>query len=115
MAPHALFVSSDRSVDLVLQLLTLVVIGGLLASMAAFVYSWIYPSPTVRDRGDVGPPAWAAMSEVLMAAPLADLDIPVQPRSSRPIVYRCDYRGEITFSDRPCALGQVRALKLRPS
>jgi hypothetical protein len=39
----------------------------------------------------------------------------LQARPARPVVYRCDHRGEITYSDRPCPLGQVRALTLRPS
>lgn len=115
MVPHALFVPSDHSVDLVLQLLTFAVIGALLASTVALVHSWLNPATIVRDRGDVGPPAWAAMSEVLFAAPRADFELPLPALSSLPTVYRCEHHGEITYTDRPCLLGRVRALTLRPS
>ena len=114
MVPHALFVSSDRSVDLALNLLTLVVVGALLASVAAFAYAWLNPPIRVRDHGDVGPPLWAAMSDARLAPPRIDFELALPlPLPSRPLVYRCEHRGEITYTDRPCPRGVVRPVTIR--
>ena len=112
MVPHLLFVSSDRHADLALNLLTLLVSGALLTTLAYLVFTWLQPVTTVADHGDVGPPVWAAMSDVLLAPPRLNLE---RRLPALPTVYRCEYRGEVTYSDRPCQLGRVRALVVRPS
>jgi hypothetical protein len=111
MVPHALFVSSDRNVDLTLNLLTLIMAAGLLAASAMLVFMWLRPGPA-PDRGDVGPPAWAAMSDVLLVTPRLEFDLTVP---YGPTIYRCEQRGKVTYSDRPCETGRVRAISLRPS
>lgn len=108
MVPHSLFVSSDRHVDVALNLLTLVVGGALLASL---FFMWLRPLPVMADRGDVGPPVWASMSP-LLAPPQFDIELPLPHGFT---IYRCDRRGEVTYSDRPCPNGRVRPLSLRPS
>lgn len=108
MVPHSLFVSSDRHVDLALNLLTMVVTGALLATLTYLVFMWLRPM-AVADRGDVGPPAWASMSGVLLAPPRLDFDFHL------PTIYRCEHRGEVTYSDRPCPPGRGRAVAIRPS
>jgi hypothetical protein len=75
----------------------------------------IYPTPRIKDRGDVGPPAWAAMSDVLLSPPRIELDSTLSTLPSLLTIYRCEHGGDVTYSDRPCPLGRVRALKLRPS
>jgi hypothetical protein len=112
MVPHSLFVSSDRHVDVVLNLLTLVVGGALLAAAVVLVATWFRPAPAAADRGDVGPPAWASMSEVLLKPPSLAFDFPLPYGVT---IYRCEHLGRITYSDRPCVVGRVRALSLRPS
>lgn len=112
MVPHSLFVSSDRHVDLALNLLTMVVGGALLATVAYLMLAWLHPGAPAAERGDVGPPAWASMPEALLGPPRLDFDFQL-PRL--PTIYRCDHRGEVTYSDRPCPVGRVRALSGRPS
>ena len=111
MVPHSLFVSSDRHVDLALNLLTLIVGGGLLATAAFLVFMWLRPAMPVADRGEVGPPAWASMPDVLLNPRLEfDFHIPYGPT-----IYRCEYRGQVTYSDRPCTAWRMRAPSGRPS
>jgi hypothetical protein len=110
MVPHSMFVPSDRHVDLTLKLLHWIVSGALLASLAWSALMWLRPA-AVRDRGDVGPPAWAAMTDVLMT-PRLDFDFHLP---QLPTIYRCEHHGEVTYSDRPCIAGRMRALSLRPS
>jgi hypothetical protein len=112
MVPHSLFVSSDRHVDVTLNLLTALVGGALIASLAYLVFMWLQPAPSGADRGDVGPPAWAAMSDALFSPARIELDFSLL---SLPTVYRCEYRGHVTYSDRPCAAGRNRPLSFRPS
>ena len=111
MVPHSLFVSSDRHVDVVLNLLTLIVSGALAAAAAVLVFTWLQPAPPPADRGDVGPPAWASMSEVLLNPPRLEFDFPLPYGVT---IYRCEHLGRVTYSDRPCVVGRVRALSLRP-
>jgi hypothetical protein len=121
MVPHSLFVRSDRRVDLALNMLTLLVSGALLATLAYLVFMWLRPSPVVSDRGDVGPPAWAAMSDVLATPARLEFDLPLpMPRVEFELplpyglaIYRCEHRGEVTYSDRPCLSGRVRPLSIR--
>jgi hypothetical protein len=113
MVPHSLFVSSDRHVDLALNLLTMVVGGALLATVAYLMFAWIRPGVPATDRTVVGPPAWAAMPTLLLPPPLEfefELQLP-----GLPAIYRCEQRGRITYTDRPCAAGYGRALAERPS
>ena len=127
MVPHSLFVSSDRHVDVALNLLTLVVSGALLASVAWLLLMWLHPATVVTDHGDVGPPAWASMPdgllspirevrlptrEMLLGAPKLEFDfaLPYLPK-----IYRCEHRGQVTYSDGPCTVGRVRALSPHPS
>lgn len=107
-----MFVSSDRHVDLALNLLTLIVGGVLLATVLYLTFTWLRPPAPFADRGDVGPPAWASMSEILLKTPRVDLDF--QP-PRLPTIYRCEHRGQVTYSDRPCTVGHMRALSIRPS
>lgn len=117
MVPHSLFVRSDRRVDLALNMLTLLVSGALVATLAYLVLTWVRPTQVVSDRGDVGPPAWAAMSEARWNPPRIDLELPrVELELPLPYglaIYRCEYRGEVTYSDRPCLVGRVRQTSLR--
>jgi len=128
MGPHALFVSSDRHVDVALNLLSLIVGGALLASVAWLLLMWLNPATVVVDHGDVGPPAWASTSdgqhspmreprinltrEFALSPPKLELDfaLPYLPK-----VYRCEHRGQVTYSDWPCTVGRVRAIAIRPS
>ncbi|MGB2817252.1 MAG: DUF4124 domain-containing protein [Burkholderiaceae bacterium] len=112
MVPHSLFVSSDRHVDLALNLLTLVVGGALFATVAFLMFTWLRPSAPLAERGDVGPPAWASMSEVLLSPPRLEFDFQL---AGFPTIYRCDHRGQVTYSDRPCVGGRTRVLSGRPS
>jgi hypothetical protein len=112
MVPHSLFVSSDRHVDVALNVLTMVVGGALLATVAYLMLTWLRPGVPVTDRGDVGPPAWASMPEALLGPPRLDFDFQLPGLST---IYRCDHRGEVTYSDRPCPVGRIRALSARPS
>jgi hypothetical protein len=111
MVPHSLFVSSDRHVDVALKLLSLLIGGALLATAGYLAFLSLRPV-TPADRGDVGPPAWASMSEALLTSPRLEFDftLPYGPR-----IYRCEEHGHVTYADRPCANGRVRSLSLRPS
>jgi len=111
MVPHSLFVSSDRHVDLALDLLTLVVGGGLLATAAVLVFMWLRPAAPAADGGEMGPPAWASTSEVLLGPPRLEFDFQFPYGLT---IYRCERRGQITYTDRPCQAGNTRALSLRP-
>lgn len=111
MVPHSLFVSSDRHVDLALKLLTLLVGGALLATAGYLVFLSLRPV-TLADRGEVGPPAWASMSEALLASPRVELDFALPPG---PTIYRCEHRGHVTYTDRPCSNGRPNPPSLRPS
>jgi|SRR5512141_1446632 hypothetical protein len=112
MVPHSLFVSSDRHVDLALNLLTLIVGGALLATVAYLMFTWLRPGAPVLDRGDVGPPSWASPSEVLLNPVRLEFDFQLP---GLPPVYRCEFHGQVTYSDRPCTFGRARALSIRPS
>lgn len=112
MVPHSLFVSSDRHVDLALNLLTLIVGGALLATVAYLMFTWLRPGTPVVDRGDVGPPAWASMSEGLLNPVRLEFDLQLP---GLPAIYRCEQRGHVTYTDRPCSAVRVRPLSLRPS
>jgi len=67
MMPHSLF-DSDRQLDLTLHVLTLVVSSVLVVALAYLLVSSLSPS-VPADRGDVGPPSWAAMPEIFTVAP----------------------------------------------
>ena len=110
MVPHSLFVSSDRHVDLALNLLTLIVSGALLATVAYLTFTWLRPGVPTADRGDVGPPAWASMPDALLAPPRLEFDFQLP---GWPTIYRCQYRGQVMFRDRPCSTGQLRELPHR--
>lgn len=112
MVPHSLFVSSDRHVDLALNLLTMIVGGALLATVAYLMFTWIRPGVPAPERGDVGPPVWASMPEILLGPPRLEFDFQLP---GMPTIYRCEHRGRVTYSDRPCAAGQMRALPDRRS
>lgn len=119
MVPHSLFVRSDRRVDLALNMLTLLVGGALVATLAYFVFMSLRPAAVVADRGDVGPPAWAAVSDARLQSARVELELPL-PRVDLEIplpyglaIYRCEHRGEVTYSDRPCMTGRVRPLSVR--
>ena len=111
MVPHSLFVSSDRHVDLALNLLTLMVGGGLLATAAVLVVMWLRPVVTAADVDDMGPPAWASTSNVLLDPPRLEFDFQFPYGLT---IYRCEHRGQITYTDRPCLVGNTRVLSVRP-
>lgn len=105
----AMFVS-DRQFDLTLHFLSLVVGSALLVALALLLVSSLAPS-VPADRGDVGPPAWAAMPEVFVVPPrFAASFSQLGPR-----VYRCDVDGRISYSDRPCERGRARVVPLPQS
>ena len=112
MVPHSLFVSSDRHVDLTLNLLTLIVGSGLLTTAAVLVVMWLRPAAPAADFSVMGPPAWASMPDVLLDPPRLDFDVQLPYGRT---IYRCEHRGQVTYSDRPCTVGQMRALSIRPS
>ena len=121
MVPHSLFVSSDRHVDHALNLLTLIVGGGLLATAAALAFMWLRPAAPAAAGGEVGPPAWAAMSEVLLDPPrlefevrFPDVRLPEVRFAYGATIFRCEHRGGVTYTDRPCEDGNSRALPVRP-
>lgn len=121
MLPHSLFVSSDRHVDRALSLLTLVVGGGLLATAAVLAFMWLRPAAPAAAGGEVGPPAWAASSEVLPGPPRLEFEVhfpevrfPEVRLAYGAAIFRCEHRGRVTYTDRPCVAGDARALPLRP-
>jgi hypothetical protein len=122
MMPHSLFVSSDRHVDLALNLLTLIVGGGVLATASVIAFLWLRPATPAATGGEAGPPAWAAVSEVLLDPPRLEFEVRV-PEVLRPevrfafgaTIFRCEHRGTVTYTDRPCPVGNARALSVRPS
>ena len=121
MVPHSLFVSSDRHVDLALDLLTLIVGGGLLATAAVLVFMWLRPAAPAADGGEMGPPAWASMSEVLLDPPRLEFEarfpevrLPEVRFAYGATIFRCEHRGQVTYTDRPCVVGDARALPIRP-
>jgi hypothetical protein len=111
MVPHALFVSSDRHVDVALNVLTFVVGGALLATVSYLLLMLVQPSFAQADRGEVGPPVWSSKSSAFLAAPKLEFDLRFPPSST---IYRCEHRGQVTYSDRPCTTGRGRALPIRP-
>jgi hypothetical protein len=121
MVPHSLFVSSDRHVDLALNLLTLLVGGGLLATAAVLTFMWLRPAAPAAAGGEAGPPAWAAMSEVLLDPPRLEFEVrfpevrlPEARFAYGAAIFRCEHRGAVTYTDRPCVAGNTRALPVRP-
>jgi hypothetical protein len=121
MVPHSLFFSSDRHVDLALNLLTLIVGGGLLATAAVLAVMWLRPVAPAAAGGEVGPPTWAAMSEPLLDPPRREFEVRF-PEVRLPevrfefgaTIFRCEHRGRVTYTDRPCVAGDARALSVRP-
>jgi len=121
MVPHSLFVSSDRHVDLALNLLTLIVGGGLLATAAVLVVMWLRPAAPAPDGGEMGPPAWASVSEVLLDPPrlgfearFPEVRLPEVRFAFGATIFRCEHRGRVAYTDRPCVAGDERALPIRP-
>src|SRR5512139_1872885 len=120
MVPHSLFVSSDRQVDLTLNLLTLIVGGGLLATAAVLAFMWLRPGAPAAAGAEVGPPAWAAMPEVLLDPPRLEFEVrfpevrlPEVRLAYGAAIFRCEHRGQVTYTDRPCVAGDARALPFR--
>ena len=115
MVPHSLVVASDRQFDLALKVLTLIVSGAIAMSLL-YILITIRGPRAAPDRGDVGPPLWAAMPESLID-PWQQLeflrDWPAE--REREVFYRCDRNGRTTFSDRPCNEGAMRIVIPRPS
>jgi hypothetical protein len=109
MVPHSLFATSDRQFDLALNLLTMIVSGAIAVSVIYFAITLMAPK-SPPDRGDVGPPRWAAMPEILIEPWQLDFDAELPPLSGTGTVYRCDRNGRVTYSDRPCIDGRVRLL-----
>jgi hypothetical protein len=109
MVPHSFF-ASDRQLDLTLHVLTLVVSSALVVALAYLLVSSLSPS-VPADRGDVGPPSWAAMPEVFAISPR------FTAAYSRlgPLVYRCESDGRVSYSDRPCPRGLTRVVPLPTS
>lgn len=109
-------VAPDPQYDLSLRLLALLVSGALLASLITLLATAVQPF-SWPDRGDVGPPAWAAMpfiSQLDFMREAETLPAPAvrTPGRSGTTIYRCESASEITYSDRPCARGNARVLRL---
>lgn len=109
MVPHSLF-ASDRQLDLTLHVLTLVVSTALVVALAYLLVSSLAP-PVPADRGDVGPPSWAAMPEVFAVEPR----FKAAYSTLGPLVYRCESDGRVSYSDRPCPRGRIRVMPLPTS
>lgn len=102
-------VGPEPQYDFSLRLLSLVVAGALIASLIALLTTIIRPQP-VPDRGDVGPPSWAAVA-LPMIVDWEPLPLPLAPPVKLRI-YRCDTPSEVIYSDRPCADGRGRILEV---
>lgn len=109
MVPHSLFATSDRQFDLALNLLTMIVSGAIVVSVIYFAIALATPK-SPPDRGDVGPPLWAAMPEILIEPWQLELDSILPPLPGSGTVYRCDRNGRVSYGDRPCVDGRVRLL-----
>ncbi|MGH6624860.1 MAG: hypothetical protein ACREBN_12845 [Burkholderiaceae bacterium] len=109
-------VASDPQYDLSLRLLALLVSGALLASLITLLATAVQPF-SWPDRGDVGPPAWAAMPFISELPFMLDREPErlAPPRATgvpATTIYRCQSATEITYSDRPCTRGNGRVLRL---
>ena len=109
MVPHLSF-ASDRQLDLTLHVLTLVVSSALVVALAYLLVSSLSPTGPA-DRGDVGPPSWAAMPEIFAVAPR--FSAAYSPLG--PLVYRCESDGRVSYSDKPCPRGRIRVVPLPTS
>jgi len=109
-------VAPDPQYDLSLRLLALLVSGALLASLITLLATAVQPF-SWPDRGDVGPPAWAAMP-LISELPFLSNAEPVRSAPARThglpntTIYRCQSATEVTYSDRPCTRGDARVLRL---
>lgn len=109
-------VAHDPQYDLSLRLLALLVSGALLASLITLLVTAVQPF-SWPDRGDVGPPAWAAMPFMSQLNFLSDAEKSPAPLVRTPgaagtTIYRCQSATEVTYSDRPCTSGNSRVLRL---
>lgn len=116
--------TSDPRLDLSLRFLSLIVSGAIALTLLWYLFVLIEPwidlerwqgsapiveldplSTVTRSAADdVGPPASAAMTEALAA--------PVQLLAPAFTVFRCDLKGGVTYTDRPCDRGGMRILRL---
>jgi hypothetical protein len=111
MVPHSLFFSSDRHVDLALNVLTLIVGGGLFATAAVIGVMWLRPVALSAEFGYMGPPVLASAPEVRLDPPRLEFDFQFPYGLT---LYRCEHRGQITYTDRPCLVGNERSLLVLP-
>ncbi len=111
--------AADSRFDLSLRFLSLVVSGAIALALAwhfAGVLTPLMrlgdaplPLPAVRLSSAlelIGPPAWASQPEAVTPA-LEHGDA----RAPAVTVFRCEQRGSVTYSDRPCDRGGQRVLR----
>jgi hypothetical protein len=107
-----LVATSDPQFDLSLRFLSLVVSGAIVGALLWYLVLILQPL-AYFSRGEVGPPSWAAMPEVVAALPPVTL-VDATERSAAPAatVFRCEIDGSVTYTDRPCDRGGMRVLRL---
>lgn len=111
--------AADSRFDLSLRFLSLVVSG---AIALALVWHFAGALAPLMRLGDaplplpayessalelIGPPAWASQPEALTSSSESS-----SARASAVTVFRCEQRGSVTYSDRPCDRGGQRVLRL---
>ena len=107
-----LVATSDPQFDLSLRFLSLVVSGAIVASLVWYLVLILQPLANF-DRGEVGPPAWAAMPYAGRFSPdFGAAAAPARNSATALTVFRCEVDGSVTYADRPCDRGGVRVLRL---
>jgi hypothetical protein len=117
----------DPRIDVSLRFLSLLVSGAIALALLWYLYVLVGPwldfkrwrdlAPIVEldplsTRGtavaadDVGPPASAARWDASWTGP------PMQLIAPAFTVFRCELRGRVTYSDKPCEHGGVRVVRL---
>jgi hypothetical protein len=108
--------ASDFRFDLSLGLLSLLVGGAiavaLLWYLVVLLQPWSAPvaaAPVTTSSEPVGPPAWAGLDELPLAALRFAPALPALPVLT---VFRCEARGRVSYGDQPCAAGDMRVLHI---
>ena len=120
-------VASDPRIDFSLRFLSLLVSGAIALALIWYAYvlvtpwldlnAWSGQAPIVEldplsTRGaamaadDVGPPVSSARWDASWTGP------PMQLIAPAFTVFRCELRGRITYSDKPCERGGIRIVRL---
>lgn len=117
----------DPRIDLALRFLSLLVSGAIALALLWYLYvlatpwlafaRWSTFTPVVEldplstrstavTADDVGPPASAARRDAPWTGPPTHLIAPAFT------AFRCELRGRVTYSDKPCERGGVRVVRL---